>query len=194
MPRRVFLIRHCQSEANRDQRLEGHGDSPLSDMGQEQARRVARFMADQQIGDATLIASHLSRAATTAAEIAEACGWTVAHDPRIQEGGMGWMEDLSYRELAEHMARHGHTQLNHEVHGGETLDEVAERLQAAISEVLASSEGTLVAVSHGYAIHALLSSHGHAVGLADISNGDVFELWFEDDVPTGPPTRHQAAH
>ena len=28
----------------------------------------------------------------------------------------------------------------------------------------------------------------------DTDVADWYTLWFEDDAPTGPPTRHQAAH
>jgi len=188
--RRVFLIRHCQSEANRDGRIEGRGDSPLSELGREQARRVARFMAGQDIGPATLIASPLSRAAATAAEIAAHCGWTPSHDHRIREGELGWMEDLPYTEVFRHMAERGARELDAEVHGGESLETVAGRLWEALSETMAASEGPLVAVTHGYAIHALVRSFGHDMGLAAIANGDVIELWIDGDAPAGPPTRH----
>jgi broad specificity phosphatase PhoE len=190
MPRRVFLIRHCQSVANRDGRIEGRGNSPLSDLGLEQARRVARFMAAQEIGPATLIVSPLARATSTAAEIAALCGWTAAHDHRIREGELGWMEDLSYRDVARQMAERGVRELDAEIHGGESLEAVAERVWEALSEAMAATDGPLVAVTHGYAIHALTRSLGHDLGLVAIGNGDVVEIWFDGDAPTGPPTRH----
>ncbi|HZZ35300.1 MAG TPA: histidine phosphatase family protein [Caulobacteraceae bacterium] len=186
----MFLIRHCQSEANREGRIEGRGDSPLSELGQEQARRVARFMADLQIDAVTMIASPLSRAAATAAEIAAHGGWSVSHDHRIREGELGWMEDLSYQEVAKHMAERGARVLDAEIHGGESLETVAERVWEALSEAMAASDGALIAVTHGYAIHALARRLGHEMGLAGIANGDVVEIWFEGDTPTGPPTHH----
>jgi broad specificity phosphatase PhoE len=54
MPRQILLVRHCQSRANADGRLEGRGDSPLSERGREQARRLAAVMASRDIGPATL--------------------------------------------------------------------------------------------------------------------------------------------
>ena len=91
-PRRLLLVRHCQSQANADGRLEGKGDSPLSEVGREQAGRVAAFVAAQEIGQATLIASPQSRARATAEAIAAACAWTPSHDHRIREADLGWME------------------------------------------------------------------------------------------------------
>jgi broad specificity phosphatase PhoE len=89
------------------------------------------------------------------------------------------------------MAEHSLRVLDHDVHGGEALDAVAERCWAALSEVLAVTEGPLIAVSHGIAIHALVERRfGHDLSLAQIGNGDVFELWIEGDAVTEPPTRH----
>ena len=140
MPRRILLVRHCQSQANADGRLEGKGDSPLSEIGREQAKRVAAFVASQDIGPATLIASPLSRARGTAKEIADLCGWTPSHDHRIREGELGWMEDMSYADVRKHMVERQLSVLDAEVHGGESLDAVAERCWEALSEVLAVTE------------------------------------------------------
>ncbi len=63
MPRQILLVRHYQSQANADGRLDGKVDSPLSERGRERATRLAAFMASREIGPATLIASPLSRAA-----------------------------------------------------------------------------------------------------------------------------------
>jgi broad specificity phosphatase PhoE len=189
MPRRILLIRHCQSQANAEGRIEGKGDSPLSELGREQARRLAAFVADQKIGSATLIASPLVRAATTAAEIAVLCGWTPSHDHRIREGELGWMEDLPYAEVGRHMAERKATVLDSELHGGESLDAVAERLWEALSEAMTGTQDTLVFVTHGYAIHALLRRLDHQLRLALIGNGDVVEVWLEEGALAEPP-RH----
>ena len=195
MPRRILLVRHCQSQANADGRLEGKGDSPLSEAGREQARRVAAFIAAQDIGRATLIASPQSRARATADEIATLCGWPPSHDHRIRECEFGWMEDMSYAELGRRMAENQLTTLDVSLHGGESREAIAERCWEALSEALAVTEGPLIAVTHGYAIHALVEHRfGHELGLAQIGNGDVIEVWVEGGGVADPPTRHSAAN
>ena len=194
MPRRILLVRHCESQANADGRLEGKGDSPLSEAGREQARRVAAFMASQAIGAATLLASPWSRARATADAIGEACGWTASHDHRVREGEMGHMEDMSYADLRKYMVERQLTKFDHEVHGGEALDTIAARFWEALSEVLPTTDGPIVVVSHGVAIHALVERRfGHALGLAQIANGDVIEIWLDGEAAPDPPKRYPLA-
>ena len=181
MPRRVLLVRHCQSQANAEGRIEGRGDSPLSEAGRQQAEAVAAFIAAQGLSEATLIASSQARAIATAAAIAAACGWTcAAHDHRIREGELGWMEDLSYIEVGRHMRERQVSVLDAELHGGESLDTVSARFWEALDEAMATGEGPLVLVSHGYAIQALLRRlTQEALPPSFIGNGDVVELWLD---------------
>jgi len=197
MPRRILLVRHCQSQANADGRLEGKGDSPLSEAGRAQAARVAAFIAAlmpaEDIAAATLIASPQARARATAQAIADLCGWTAAHDPRIREGEFGWMEDRAYADVGRHMAEHRLTALDAETFGGESRQVIADRVWAGLSEALAAAagEGPLVAVTHGYAIHTLVEHRfGHPLALNQVGNGDVFELWLDGDALPAPPVRH----
>jgi len=184
--RRVFLIRHCQSEANRDLKIETRGDSSLTDLGVEQARRRAQTLADHELADVTVIASPQARAARTAREIAEHHGWSVSHDPRLVEGDLGKLEGLAYHELVTLVPK-GKTWLDAEDHGGEAEDVVADRMLEALAEALDAAPGPVVIVSHGYAISALLKRLGHDV--RQPANGDMYELDLDESVAV-----HRLAH
>jgi probable phosphoglycerate mutase len=191
MPRRILLVRHCQSQANAEGRIEGRGDSPLSEEGREQAQALAAFIAAQALGEATLIASSQARAIATAGAIAAACGWTAASDHRIREGELGWMEDLPYTEVGRHMRERQATELDADLHGGESLEAVAERVWEALGEAIAASDGVLVLVSHGYAIQALLRRIDPELPVPRfIGNGDVVELWLEAGALAEPLKHH----
>jgi broad specificity phosphatase PhoE len=191
MRRRILLVRHCQSQANAEGRIEGKGDSPLSEAGLEQARALAAFIAAFELGEARLIASSQARAIATSLAIAEACGWAASQDHRIREGELGWMEDLPYTEVGRHMAERQLRELDADLHGGESLEVVGARVWEALSEALEAHEGVLVLVSHGYSIQALLRRLDPDVALPRfIGNGDVVELWLEDGALADAPTHH----
>ena len=190
MPGRlILLVRHCQSQANADGRIEGRGDSPLSNEGLRQAEAVAARIAARGLGEARLVASSQARAIATAAAIGAACGWTThAHDHRIREGDLGWMEDLSYTEVGRLMAERKVRELDADLHGGESLQVVADRVWEALGEALAAHDGVVVLVSHGYTIQALLRRLDPDVAIPRfIGNGDVVELWLDDGALASPP-------
>lgn len=187
MHRRVFLIRHCQSEANRDQRAESRGDAPLTELGLDQARRRAAALAEHDLAAVTVVASPLLRAAHTAREIALHHGWAVTHDERLQEGDLGRLEGLSYPEVLAHVPP-GATWVTAEAHGGESLQAVGDRMLDALAAALDAAPGTVIVVSHGYAITALLHRLGHDAGF--LGNGDMLELHLDDGAVVHRLERH----
>jgi broad specificity phosphatase PhoE len=60
----LFLVRHGQSEWNRDGRFQGQGDSPLTALGHAQVCRVAQRLQSEPV--AALYSSDLGRAWQTA--------------------------------------------------------------------------------------------------------------------------------
>jgi len=187
MVRRVFLIRHCQSEANRDERAEGGGDSPLTPQGLDQARRRARALAEHDLAAVTLVASPLLRAAVTADEIARHHGWDLSHDGRLQEGDLGWMEGMTYEEVRTHIPP-GATWIGADVHGGESLEAVGDRMLDALAAALDTAPGPVIVVSHGFAISALLQRLGHQSGF--LANGDMIELHLDEATAVHRMERH----
>lgn len=154
--RHIYVIRHCQSEANVDGRLEALGDSPLTAMGVYQAKKLAEAIAALELSSPTVISSPLQRASATANHIASVLGCEPVHDYRLREGEVGWMEGFSQQAVEAHLKEKDAKFLNAEMHGGETFEAIAERTVAALTEHLAATEGPLLIVCHGYATRALL--------------------------------------
>ncbi len=92
---RITLVRHGESVANRVQRWQGQGDSPLSDLGREQARyaghRLSRTRFDR------VISSDLLRARDTA----QASGHVFETDSEWREFDVGAWEGLTREEVNE---------------------------------------------------------------------------------------------
>ena len=152
----IYLIRHGQTEFNREGRFQGQCDSPLTGLGRDQAARVGARLA-ALIGDPAgwrLSSSPLGRAADTARIIQAAAGLpTPALDPRLAEIGMGSWDGLTEEEIATaspHVRIPSRYDLFFASPDGEGYDAIAARLQGWLDEALADGRPH-IAVSHGVA-------------------------------------------
>jgi glucosyl-3-phosphoglycerate phosphatase len=151
--RRLVLLRHGQTSWNAERRIQGQLDSELDDTGHLQAAAVAPVIAD--LAPAALWSSDAARARQTTAYVAKETGLEPTYDARLREYYLAEWQGLTHAELAGTPAfeefRRGDFDV---VPGGENAAEVAARMVAAVSDVLASiAPGELaVAVSHGAAI------------------------------------------
>lgn len=191
--RRLILLRHGQTEWNRVGRVQGHSDAVLDEHGHAQARAVAPAMAAYR--PAVLWCSDLSRAADTAAYLAEACTLSPRVDARLREWGFGHREGLTHEEFrAAEPEVYAQFRLGRydEVPGAERTAEVRGRVIEALRELVESTPdgGTGIAVSHGAAIKLAV---GGLLGWADreavdtlwgMSNCGWAELTFSPGEPT----------
>ncbi len=93
----LMLVRHGETEWNRDMRFQGHGDSRLTTKGRAQTEALGKRLA--AIPFDRLISSDLGRARATAAIIAGHTGHTVETDPRLRERHYGVLEGLNIKEI-----------------------------------------------------------------------------------------------
>jgi len=80
---RFGLIRHAETVWNRERRVQGQLDSPLTPAGEQQAERWGRAL--RSISWSRILASDLGRAATTAAIINAQLNLAIETDPRLRE-------------------------------------------------------------------------------------------------------------
>jgi probable phosphoglycerate mutase len=83
---RLYLVRHAQSQGNTGEDLTT-GDPDLTDVGREQAGRLAARLASQRIN--RVYASPLRRTQQTAEYIADACGLEVIPKADLREVSLG---------------------------------------------------------------------------------------------------------
>jgi broad specificity phosphatase PhoE len=79
----LLLVRHGQSVANTEDRLQGQMDSPLSGLGRKQARALARRLVREGWSLSAIYTSDLSRAAETAEILGVALAAPVLLDVRL---------------------------------------------------------------------------------------------------------------
>jgi probable phosphoglycerate mutase len=151
----VYLVRHGETDWNREQRLQGVRNIPINSVGAQQASWLAERLSLCDIR--CVISSPLARARETAAVVADACGCPVVIDARLAEVDHGLWTGWTLPEIAsEHPSLVAHGQLLPEafdVNCGEPLTNVFRRVSAALHDVVERHHGeSIVVVGHGVAL------------------------------------------
>ncbi|MBA8795955.1 putative phosphoglycerate mutase [Friedmanniella endophytica] len=152
---RLIIWRHGRTAWNATGRFQGQADIPLDEVGRGQAAAAAPRIA--ALGPTAIVASDLSRAAETADALARVTGLTVTYDRRLREIDVGSWEGLTVATVEQQDPGHVH---DHHLGAdfrrsatGETAGEVADRVAAALTEIVgaADDDAVVVAVMHGLA-------------------------------------------
>ncbi len=163
---RLFLVRHGQTDHNRDSIALGRADVPLNELGRRHAEALATRLSREQI--AAVYSSPLSRALDTASVISDRHGLPVTIEDALTEMEVGELDGLTYPVIRERFPRVierwlGEEGPDHPFPGGESLVEVADRAWAAVAHIASDHlTGTVVAVTHNFVILCLLA---RALGL-----------------------------
>ena len=157
---KIFLIRHGETEENAMQIVQGHSYGKLSEKGREQARKVAERLSKERID--VIFSSPLERADLTAQEIAKRHGLKVIYDDRLKERGFGSIEGISRDEYFEMMRTSGVPKHKFKPEGGESYEDMQERVGSFYRMLLEKYHGKSVAVvAHGTLNRVFLSVVGH---------------------------------
>src|SRR3954452_22561040 len=119
---KLYLIRHGQSAGNAEGRFGGHGPTPLSDLGVEQAEKTAKLLASEGID--VIYSSDLPRAIQTATPLAVKLHLEIKATPAFRERHVGVLEGLTFDESKELYPDDYYALVNRKVHhvisGGES--------------------------------------------------------------------------
>lgn len=114
----LYILRHGETEWNREARCQGHLDAPLTELGRAQAAQQGRIIRDQILPlhpDILIRVSPLGRTQATWRIAAEAAGLPdhpQTQDARLAEVHMGdWQGRLRADFLAESAAARSHPNL-----------------------------------------------------------------------------------
>jgi broad specificity phosphatase PhoE len=157
----LLLVRHGETDWNRDGRWQGHSDTHLNDLGRKQAARLAAELDGVDV----VYSSDLARARETAEILAARLELPVQVDPRLRERSFGTWEGKTGPEIeADFAGAHARW-----LAGGpgaddaEPFDDFAARVQAFLGEVVERHpDETVLVVAHGGSIRVI---HALAQGL-----------------------------
>jgi glucosyl-3-phosphoglycerate phosphatase len=149
----LILWRHGHTDWNSEQRVQGHTDTPLSELGRDQARGAAPLLAARAPG--AIVSSDLQRCTGTAAALATLTDLPVRHDPRLRERYYGEWEGLTMAEIAlrwpvSFARKAAGADAADLGHGIERPVDVMKRVGEALREIAAADpDRVTVVVTHG---------------------------------------------
>lgn len=159
MIKHIYLVRHGETEWNRESRIQGHSDIPLNSTGIEQAQQLAQRLKEWPIQ--YICSSDLQRAYHTAEWIAEHKGLPVNIEPRLRERHFGQLEGQQFKMIQSKL-KEGHR------FGVETFESLKERGMSCIRSILEGTESEhILIVSHGGFINSIL----HEISEGQVGTG-----------------------
>jgi probable phosphoglycerate mutase len=148
----LLVIRHGETDWNREQRFQGQIDVPLNATGIEQARRLGQRLAAERVD--ALYCSDLQRAQTTAAPLVAAWNLPIQQRVALREQSFGVFEGLEPGQIrARHpdlwthwLAQRG----DYALPGGESTVQFHARVLAEVQALaLTLARGRIAIVTHG---------------------------------------------
>ena len=182
---RIYIVRHGETEANKNGYLQGWTDVPLNENGRIIAELTGRGLKDIRFDHC--FSSPLIRAKETAEILLRESGNSVpvSFDDRIKEMNFGSFEGMNVRDekLIQFLKE---PVVDYKFPDGESFQEVMNRTQEFLKELIAKDDDkTYLVATHGCALRAMLNFlyedkndywHGHVpynccVNIIDVKNG-----------------------
>lgn len=151
----LYLIRHGQSAGNAEGRFGGHGPTPLSDLGRQQAELTAIALAKEGIN--AIYTSDLLRAVQTAEPLARMLDLPINRSEAFRERNVGILEGLTFDESKEQFPRDYYALINRNIHHviteGESYRHLLRRTTTELNNILRKHGRERIAIfSHTGAI------------------------------------------
>lgn len=157
----LILIRHGESEANRQGIFAGQVDPDLQDKGLEQAKLTAEYIKENYKID-KIYSSDLKRAYNTAKCVATLVDLEIIKEKNLREIYAGKWEGMKFEDLASVYTKDYDVWLNHIGHArctdGETVKELGKRIMKELEQIAIENDGkTVVVATHATPIRVMQS-------------------------------------
>ena len=190
----LLLIRHGESEANRQEIFAGHLDAPLQNKGVKQAELTAQFIKDNYNVD-KVYASDLQRAYITGKATADLVGADIEKEINLREINCPMWDGVRFDKM--HLVDEDKYNSwmndigNAQTPGGESVKELGERVFGAIKRIAEENpDKTVVIATHATPIRVLQSiiqtgGFDEMKNIPWVSNASVTELFYDGEFKFG---------
>lgn len=157
----IYMVRHGETAWNVEKRLQGHADSPLTELGERQAAWLGEALRNEPIEAA--YASSSGRACRTAEIIRGDCSYPIVPADELREIRLGIWEGLTQDEAKardpEPFDHFWHDPERFAVEGSETFSDVWKRAADFVAHAAARHAGrSLLLVTHTVVVKVLMAA------------------------------------
>jgi probable phosphoglycerate mutase len=156
---KLYLCRHGETTFNRAGRSQGWYDAQLTEKGEEQAEKLASFLADRELS--RVYSSTLIRAYNTAEKIAATHGLQPTARNDLKEINRGLASGISYDEKQqayEQLREQDKRPEEWEPSLGESYIDLQERIIPVIEQLIEDNDSDFCIVAHG-AVNRVYLAH-----------------------------------
>jgi alpha-ribazole phosphatase len=187
---KLYLMRHGETDWNKNSIFQGQTDIDLNKKGIEEAKKTAQVFDDLKLD--FIYSSDLIRTKKTALFIARPKKMKINESKKIREISFGDWEGLNYKEIEEkfpdNLAKWRDDPLNNNPIGGEKLLNFKARIKNFFQEILTKNQGKkILVVTHGGVIKMyltiVLAMKSKDFWKFQIDNCSITELKFYDNDP-----------
>lgn len=156
-----YLVRHGQTDWNKEHRLQGQKNIPMNDEGMRQMNELADRLAENGLKVDFIISSTLERAKISAQIIADKIGYSesITYDADFLERNFGLLEGIVWNPELN---------LEDPQYQAESVPDLCDRAKKALDKYTFAEDANVMIVSHG----AMLAAVKHALSNGKIDYGD----------------------
>lgn len=180
----IYLVRHGETNWNKERRFQGQKDVPLNDYGRTQAKKLSEKLYLNNYAIDAIYSSDLLRAYETANIIANKYNYEISINSGLRERFFGVLEGLRLEDFKKDYPNANF--YNFDIDANLKIEPYLDFEQRIYNAVLNISEehinGSILIVSHGAAINSFLNviSNGSlGAGKTKISNTSITTIVYE---------------
>jgi phosphoserine phosphatase len=163
VPTTIVLVRHGETDWNRERRFQGHADTSLNDAGRRQALELAEALRDERLD--AVYTSPLRRATETARIVVDMLGLKAEELEALREIDVGDWQGLTVDEVRARYPERADVAWRSGWQNGETHEQLAARVVPALLELGSRhpDEGVLGVTHAGPIRAALMAATGRSL-------------------------------
>ena len=177
---RLFIVRHGETDYNRNRMMQGYHEIPLNELGIRQATLLAHRLKGEDLD--RIVSSDLRRTVMTACILASHTGLSIDYEPALRERNPGLLTGQSYDDEPRFFSDPAYIPPE-----GEGVVEFCARVRQAFEGLVATARHTderVAVITHGLVCRAFVreffGGQGHeevgsrntALTVADYDHGE----------------------